>query len=441
MHARILLSIVAILLVMPGAFAEFRAGIATEIITPDPLLPVSGGIGTPAPVKEARGDLTVRALAIADDDTTVVVASVECIGFPRVLGDMVREKVIARMSADGASRRGRRTAPKDLLDLRPENIIIGATHTHSAPDLYLFKDENGTLSGDMDYAMSVVDHLTSAIRHALDTMEPVGLRVATGQAAERIAYNYYAPELYDRRASVLQFVRPNGSNLATLVNYAIHPEILGPGSGFLSPDLCGPLYDRIQSQGGGACIFMNGAQGGMVTADCRGEDGKDVQTWEECIRIGNLLADESLRIVKDAPLQKDPDLYCSAEFVEYPVDNPLFIALLKTSPLDYQLSMRNTATAQMNLLNIGNAQVLTIPGEALPNIGFYLKRKMNGEHNLLFGLTNDGYGYIMTKEDFDSFKRYAYMTRTSLGERTADVLIENCLNLVKRAPSPITLEH
>ena len=32
-----------------------------------------------------------------------------------------------------------------------------------------------------------------------------------------------------------------------------------------------------------------------------------------------------------------------------------------------------------------HAQILTIPGEALPNIGFYLKRKMRGKHHLLFG--------------------------------------------------------
>jgi hypothetical protein len=62
-------------------------------------------------------------------------------------------------------------------------------------------------------------------------------------------------------------------------------------------------------------------------------------------------------------------------------------------------------------VNLGNAQILTIPGEALPNIGYYLKRKMQGEHNLLFGLTNDAFGYILTREDYDSFKRYRYISK------------------------------
>ena len=73
--------------------------------------------------------------------------------------------------------------------------------------------------------------------------------------------------------------------------------------------------------------------------------------------------------------------------------------------------------------------------EALPNIGFYLKRKMGGRHNLLFGLTNDALGYMLTEEDFDSFPRYAYVSRTSLGEKTGRILIEESLKLVAQ-PAP-----
>ena len=69
-------------------------------------------------------------------------------------------------------------------------------------------------------------------------------------------------------------------------------------------------------------------------------------------------------------------------------------------------------------------------------IGFYLKRKMRGTHNLLFGLTNDAFGYILTKVDFQSFPRYDYISRTSLGEMTGEILIEKSLGLVNRAPPP-----
>jgi hypothetical protein len=61
---------------------------------------------------------------------------------------------------------------------------------------------------------------------------------------------------------------------------------------------------------------------------------------------------------------------------------------------------------------------------------------MHGEHNLLFGLTNDAFGYILTKVDFQSFPRYDYVSRTSLGEMTGEILIERSLRLVNEAPRP-----
>jgi hypothetical protein len=195
------------------------------------------------------------------------------------------------------------------------------------------------------------------------------------------------------------------------------------------------LYERLAEKGGGTGIFMNSAQGGMVTADNRRPDGKEARSWEECQRIGRLLADEALRIISDAPEQVSPKLYCAARPLSLPVDSPLMRALLKTLP-GSPGGDATSVTTQLNLINLGNSQILTIPGEALPNIGYYLKRKMRGEHNILFGLTNDAFGYILTKEDYDSFKRYAYVSRTSLGERTGDILVTEALRFVAESPRP-----
>ena len=105
--------------------------------------------------------------------------------------------------------------------------------------------------------------------------------------------------------------------------------------------------------------------------------------------------------------------------------------ILKLSPLGYKTNPDGSAATQVNLINLGNAQILTIPGEALPNIGYYLKRKMHGEHNLLFGLTNDAFGYILTRVDWNSFERYDYISRTCLGEMTGEIFIEGALQFIE----------
>ena len=255
-----------------------------------------------------------------------------------------------------------------------------------------------------------------------------------GEARDKIAYNYYAPDLYDPRCGVIQAIAAEGikkgTAIATLVNYAIHPEVIGPERGILSPDLCGPLYERIELKGGGIAIFMNSAQGGMVTADNRRENGKEENNWEECIRIGELLADEALRIVSGAEIQKDPEILCISHIIKFPVESPEMKYIFKNSPLKFPGNNSDSVTTMINLVEIGTARILTIPGEALPNIGFYLKRKMNTQHPFLFGLTNDAFGYILTKVDFRSFKRYDYITRTSLGEMTGEIYTNEALKLI-----------
>lgn len=420
MRTKVLVLVGCFLLVSGLAAAEFKAGVAVRTVTPDPLLPVSGGAGPGRPATRKIGDLTVRALVLEDEDTRVAIVGADFLGFPATLGNKVRAMVH---------------------DIAPENILIGVTHSHSTPDCYGFADRRGNTNADLDYLDTVCRKMAEAINEASDKAVPASLKIATGEAQGKIAYNYYAPQLYDPRCSVLQMLNTDGQPIATLINYAIHPEVLGSGQGILSPDLCGPLYDRVEAKGGGTAIFMNSAQGGMVTADCRGEDGRDMRTWEECVRIGELLADEALRIVEGAPIQNDPDLFCAATTVAFPVSSRLMQVLVKSAPLLAEtLNDDGTVSTQLNVVNLANAQILTIPGEALPNIGYYLKRKMYGEHNLLFGLTNDAFGYIMLKEDYGSFKRYDYISRTSLGEMTGDILVEEALRFVDRCPRPRTQE-
>jgi hypothetical protein len=404
-------------LILSAYFAvaeEFSAAIAVRTVTPDPLLPVSGGVGASKPTTKKQGELTVRALVFQSGTNRLAIVSGDFLGFPALLGNQVRRSVKG---------------------IPPQNILIGATHTHSAPDCYGFPDEKGGTGADPKYLESVCVKMSEAINEASSKLQPARLKVATGQARGKIAYNYYAEQLYDPRCHVIQAVDISGHPIATLVNYAVHPEIIGSGRGICSPDLVGPLYSRIAEQNGGTGIFMNSAQGGMVTADNRLPNGGEASNWEECQRIGTLLADEALRIIKDAPEQAAPKVVCVSRPITFPVESPLMLALLDHLP-KIEGSSAGRFTTQLNVVNLGNAQILTIPGEALPNIGCYLKRKMRGEHNLLFGLTNDALGYILTKEDYDSFQRYSYISRTSLGERTGTILVEEALALVNETPAP-----
>lgn len=402
------------------AFAQqqLMAGASVRNITPDPLLPVSGGIGTPNPAHEKRGDLFVRAMVLVKGDARIAIVGIDNLGWPSVLGDRARALIP---------------------NIPAENILIGATHTHSAPDAYGFPDEKGQHHADLEYLDFCIKQIAEAVNEAYAQLQPADLKVAVGEAKGKIAFNYYAEDLYDPRCGVIQaLAKGTGQTIATLVNYAIHPEVLGSARGILSPDLCGPLYERIESQAGGIAIFMNGALGGMVTADNRHETIKSSDgvpndlMWSECVRIGNLLADEALRIVNQASVTENPGLQSVSKMVDFPVDSPIMQYILANSPLGYISNSPNQVSTQVNALQIGPARILTIPGEALPNVGYYLKRKMDSQFPFLFGLTNDAFGYMMAKVDFNSFRRYDYITRTSLGEMTAEIYMKEALELMEQ---------
>jgi hypothetical protein len=392
------------------AHAEFRAAAARRVVTPEPLLPVTSGAGPCRPAREKHMDLELRALVAENGGVRVAIVSAPFLGFPDYLCEQVRERVQA---------------------VPPDNIIIGATHTHTAPDPYGFPDENGEYGVDAGYLRGVCAQAADAIDEAAAGLRPAVLKTATGEPQGKIAYNYYAPELYDRRCHVVQCAGTDGAPIATLVNYAIHPEILLHRE-VCSPDLVGPLYACLEEQGGGTALFMNSAQGGMVTADIRTPEG-DKEAWSECERIGALLAAEALRIVKGAAPQADPVVACAMQPLRFPVKPVMGQMLMMLSPDTRPWNEPpEELVSRQHLVTLGDARALTIPGEALPNIGFYLKRHMAARHNLLFGLTNDAFGYLMTSVDYDSFPIYEYITQTCLHERAGDALIEQSLTFLAR---------
>jgi hypothetical protein len=86
MHLRSLLIALAGLCVVTALQAAgFKAGVAVRTVTPSPLLPVSGGMGPSNEATEKRGELTVRALALGNEDTQLVIVSSDFLGFPAVL--------------------------------------------------------------------------------------------------------------------------------------------------------------------------------------------------------------------------------------------------------------------------------------------------------------------------------------------------------------------
>ena len=71
----------------------FKAGAALRVITPENLIPISGGMGTPAIPVGKKGDLFVRALVLEKGQTRVAIVSIDNLGWPAYLGDRSRKLI------------------------------------------------------------------------------------------------------------------------------------------------------------------------------------------------------------------------------------------------------------------------------------------------------------------------------------------------------------
>ena len=135
----------------PSANGEFKVGVGKTIITPDPLLPVSGGVGPGRPATAKKGELHARAMVFQQGDTKVAVVQLDLLGFPSVLCARVHKQVPRIPAA---------------------NILIASTHTHSAPDCYGFPGLDGKASGDLKYMDFVCNQAAIAVNKAIGNTQP-----------------------------------------------------------------------------------------------------------------------------------------------------------------------------------------------------------------------------------------------------------------------------
>jgi len=83
----------------------------------------------------------VRALVFAEDERRLPIVSADFLGFPALLGNKARARLIHSAG----------------------ELLIGATHTHSAPDCYGFPDEKGASTADLKYLESVCAKMAEAV--------------------------------------------------------------------------------------------------------------------------------------------------------------------------------------------------------------------------------------------------------------------------------------
>jgi hypothetical protein len=394
-----------------GTQAEgLRAAVGKVEITPTRPAWMAG-YGSNRRSKGAHDPLMARCMVLESGGVRIAIVSCDLLGLPRYYGMKIRSMVHS---------------------VQPDRLYIAATHTHSGPDTLGQWGPTITQSGlDKEWMQSTVDKIVRLVDETAAKLEPAAVRFANTTDVPRISKNIRVARILDTELGVMQVTAPDGGRvIGTLVNYACHPEILD--NHLLSADFPHWLYDTVEKSTGAVCLYLNGAQGGMITADYDESTAPKGENWQAAETIGTGMGQTVLKIIQNADLVKSPAITTGHRVFSVPMENERFKALISLHVYPSDALHNGEITTEVNRITVGPAEFLTLPGEVLPNIGFFLKRNMTGHPRFLLGLCCDELGYILTPEDY-GLQLYEYESSVSVGSHMGALMEQNLLALLASA--------
>jgi hypothetical protein len=400
-----------------------KAGAARRAITPRlGARPVFlAGFSSDRRAMSVNDDLYARALALGCGDVALVLVTCDLIGLPH--GDALE------MRADLAA--ALRQSP---VANRPASVelVVACTHTHSGPDtLGLWGPDDNTSGADPEYLAFVRREVVAVALEALDALRPARMCQASAPFPGWVK-NVRAPDVVDDELAVLRFEDEGERHIATLLNLACHPEVLPDSSHVVSADFAGAACGALEEHEGGVALFVAGALGGMLTPSTENRTPEGARAMGEALRAVALAALGPARAaaVERLAIRRAP--------LTLPFENPLFAAAVERGLLRGGPALRlaeRLIDTELTYVDLGDAQIIAVPGELLPRLGFEIKRAMRGPCRLLIGLADDELGYILPDDEYLPPQDYLspgaqYEESMSLGPRTGSLVVDAALRLI-----------
>ncbi len=247
---------------------SISAGYAEKTITPrDNNHYLAGYIVRDKPMKGVHDDIYVRTLILDGGWPPLVVMELDLLCIDKnIYMDTRRraEKILGK-----------------------NHLVLAASHTHSAPST-IYRDPLHRIGmGEFrrDYYDYVMERIGEALEEAVSTAEPVHAWF-TSTVIRGVATDRNTPrKKIDQKAVILGL--DMRSKKVLVINYPVHPTVLGPDNLYVTRDLVGALQDRVEELTGYKTIYLNGAAANISTRFTRRS-----QSFEEAERLGRLAAEQ-----------------------------------------------------------------------------------------------------------------------------------------------------
>jgi hypothetical protein len=366
--------------------AGWQAGAAKVDITPSNAEISGGGIwlggygSCAGGTRRATGGndrIHARAAVLSDGTTKVAHVIVDTVGVSNRRIKAIQAKVNTATGIPAA------------------NVLVGATHTHSAPDM------QGLWCGVTSSYKSFFDtQVAQAVINAHAALQPATLHASattlTGMQNNRRGWGFTDTDLV-----TVQARSAGGTPIATLVEYAAHATCLGSSNTLITRDWPGGTQDRVEARGGGVALVNTGDQGDVSPVNCGGFAG--ATTYGTA--VGNAAYDSLV----SATSVSTPVVYRRVNR-DITVTNGLFLTAFAFGWHDYDLKWCGTQrciNTDVAYLRLGpnaacQVQAGVVPGEALTRTGQDVKSSLRAPAKLVLGLTHNTLGYAVKSDEWEA---------------------------------------
>ncbi len=412
---------------------EFLAGVAEIVITPPPGLKMAGFAERAGPATGTHDELYARA-AVFDcrNGRKSAVCVVDVCELDAEIVAAVRQRATHNA-------------------IRPERLMLAATHTHSGPSLDCDNELNQRWRKELEERLAEVIMMADVARR------PALVGAAAGAVAG-VGGNRRDPVNgpVDRAVNVMRLDDARtGKTMGVIVNHACHATTLDLKNLLYTADYPGQVCARVRAglPDRPVVLFLNGACGDINPGGYSAEDsalGRPIpnRTFERSARIGAIIGDEAVRLVHaiqprgefnvrggNLPLRlpvRDGMLPAAAQRIYAAALEKLQSARdcgADQAEIDrlrleavYAGCERNYAQRRFKLPNgelttelqgivVGDAVFLGLPGEVFNEIGAAIKARSPFANTFLVGYANDDAGYFPT---VDALKQGGYEVKTSM---------------------------
>lgn len=449
----------------------FRAGAATSNITPPLGSPIVGGF-VPYPATHVHDELHARCLVLDDGKTKLVLVVLDLLGIDRQVSDEARALI-----------------QKDL-GIPPENVLISATHTHSACSA-LGKDAR-ILGQTMDeYQRFVARRIVDGVKRAANLLRPAQIGWGSALAPEHVFNRRWymkegkmppnpfgkfdkvkmnppagSPDLLEPAGPTDPTVRfisvrePNGRPIAVYTTYSLH-YVGGVGPGHISADYFAMYCERLgqllakETAGDGpafVALMANGTSGDINNINFRTPRGKQAPyaqmkyvaddvagkvhaalakvTYKDYVTLAARYREPEIGTRRPTPELLDWAKKTIAE------QKPAAGGKANLSLIYAERTMRMTKHPEklkmpLQVLRMGDVTIGSMPCEVFCEIGLEFTKRAPRQPAWLVSLAHGYYGYLPTPRHHELGGYETWLGTNRLEVQASEKMLANLLEMTQ----------